>query len=462
MAKSTTIDIDRIREIPRQDGRPSVAIVFVHGFTGDYRSTWGNLPEYMKQMPELTDWGIYSFRYNTRFLPDIVGVWRADADISKLALRLKTTIETEFANHESLALVAHSMGGLVVQRALLDYEDLRRKIQFVALFGTPSDGLRKASPFAFWKRQIRDMVEGSPFVAKLRSDWRTKFSNGLPFRFIASVGEQDEFVPAETAILPFEEKYRAAVPGDHVSMIKPQDPEERCVLVLKHVLTEDSEAGGPLAASMLAAERGDFQKLVDEWWPDRMKLDRVAAGRLALALDRVDRRKDAIEYLESRTDMSPDTIGILAGRYKREWLARPLKEFGDRALDRYVEAFMKAKDGGDADAAFYNGINVAFMSLAYYRNWPRAVQYAKEALEYCAKSTNPNPMWRFATEGEANLVMKQFDDALAAYAKAVALVSEPWECISMKQQALRTADLCGFTNARDVRRLKDVFRGQPS
>jgi hypothetical protein len=65
------------------------------------------------------------------------------------------------------------MGGLVVQRALVDND----KTRAVILFGTPSGGLRKASPFAFWKPQLRNMAKDSKFITKLRGDWKNSFAS---------------------------------------------------------------------------------------------------------------------------------------------------------------------------------------------------------------------------------------------------------------------------------------------
>jgi hypothetical protein len=61
------------------------------------------------------------------------------------------------------------MGGLAVQRALLDYADLAARAQNVILFGTPSGGLTKAGLLWRLKRQLRDMAKGGKFV--------TRFSN---------------------------------------------------------------------------------------------------------------------------------------------------------------------------------------------------------------------------------------------------------------------------------------------
>ena len=55
-----------------------------------------------------------------------------------MADEFRTFRETELAGYERLVLVAHSLGGLVIQRALLDDQELLQKVKRVFLFATPS------------------------------------------------------------------------------------------------------------------------------------------------------------------------------------------------------------------------------------------------------------------------------------------------------------------------------------
>src|SRR5262245_41533639 len=148
-------DPDKIRGA---DKRARGAVLFVHGFGGNPRSTWGNVPKFISDNPRMSGWDIFSVGYPTRLIFDIVGLWSADPDLATVAKGLYTvTSIPPFKDYRVLALVAHSMGGLVVQRALLDHRDLRKRVSHVFLFGTPSAGLIKASLFARLKQQLHDM-----------------------------------------------------------------------------------------------------------------------------------------------------------------------------------------------------------------------------------------------------------------------------------------------------------------
>ena len=140
----------------------SRAVVFLHGFSGNRDDTWDRLPGLLGTV--VTDWHIYTLGYATTFRPDFLGVWSADPDLPILATMLTTQASIDpLRRYKSLAMVAHSMGGLVVQRALVDDPELADRTEKVVLFGTPSAGLRKASWLMLWKRQLRNMARGSEF-----------------------------------------------------------------------------------------------------------------------------------------------------------------------------------------------------------------------------------------------------------------------------------------------------------
>ena len=133
------------------------AVIFLHGFSGDRDDTWDRLPGLLGTA--VADWDIYTLGYVTTFLPDFLGVWSADPDLPILATMMTTQASIDpLRRYGSLALVAHSMGGLIVQRALVDEPELADRTDKVILFGTPSAGLHKASWLVFWKRQLRNMA----------------------------------------------------------------------------------------------------------------------------------------------------------------------------------------------------------------------------------------------------------------------------------------------------------------
>ena len=113
------------------------------------------------------------------------------------------------------------MGGLVVQRALLDYEELLERTSHVFLFGTPSAGLRTAGWFKWFKRQVDDLADNGAFVPKLRDDWIKLWPKEPPPKFWTVAGDSDEFVLATSSLGPFPIEQRFVVPGNHLEIVKP-------------------------------------------------------------------------------------------------------------------------------------------------------------------------------------------------------------------------------------------------
>ena len=60
---------------------------------------------------------MFGFGYESRRRFDLLRLWSADSAIPEIASKLYTTLEAEVPadKYKGVALVAHSMGGLVIQ-----------------------------------------------------------------------------------------------------------------------------------------------------------------------------------------------------------------------------------------------------------------------------------------------------------------------------------------------------------
>ena len=212
--------------ITRRDPGNKACVIFIHGFQGDTATTWADFPKLLTEDPNMDDWDILSWGFESDLVPDLTGVWEGDPSIKAIADSLGTYARTSLASkYGALVFIAHSMGGLALQRALLDFEDMRAKVDKVILFGTPSFGLVKAWVFKLpilrlLNRQVGDMAKKSDFIESLRSNWDEQFSAGLPFGFLAVAGSEDEFVPRTASIEGFPDDQCAVVPGNHLQIVK--------------------------------------------------------------------------------------------------------------------------------------------------------------------------------------------------------------------------------------------------
>jgi pimeloyl-ACP methyl ester carboxylesterase len=438
--------------------KSNVAIVFVHGFTGDRRKTWGTIPDLLQAEPGLAGWDLFGFGYQSKRRFDILKLWSADAKLEEIATELFST--PEISSYAGVAFVAHSMGGLIVQRALVKYPNLRKRTSHVILLGTPSAGLIKATLLSFFKEQIRNMSASGEFIRTLRRDWNDlKLNAEPPFRFLAVAGEVDQFVPPESSLEPFPESVQRVIPGNHLSMLDAGSKDAPCIRVLVDAFTAGASTAGPRTAARLAVEKGGFQEAIDKLWPQRAELDDGAAVLLALALDAVGRREESMKFLEGHSSKETDVLGVLAGRYKRRWLVERRRVDVERALALYHQGYAEAtaKQPPDNEQAYYHGINIAYLELAYGGDYHAASEMAKTVLEHCGKPTNAkNELWRLATEGDALVISGRIEEGFEKHSAAAKEKMSPWQALSIQEQAIRIADLCGLRE-EDMERLSAIY-----
>lgn len=440
------------------DPRSQVAIVFLHGFSGDIAKTWGQFPQLLKAEPAIADWDLYSAGFKSSLVPDVTGIWSSQADLPILADLLRAILgHLPLDRYRSLAIIAHSMGGLVAQRALVDDSTLTERVGHVFLFGTPSRGLVEAAWLRFWKQQFAEMAPNSLFLRDLENRWRTQFEPAPPFRFFAIAGEEDQFVPPESSIDTFPFEQRQVVPGNHHEIVKPTGAQSLSVQVVLKALIGEACPAGPWNAARVALEARDFQRAIHELLPHQEELDDSHLVILALALESVGRREDAITALEKRAAQSTDALGVLGGRLKRRWLISGRAADAERARLLYGHGLERAEAAEDWAQAFYHAINLAFLNLGQ-EDRKACHEMARRALDYVEKSQrdeDPNH-WSLATEGEACLYLGDPDRAIRAYKAALALDPSPREIASMYAQADQAAT---FLNNRTLaQRIREVFR----
>lgn len=407
------------------------AVVFVHGFTGSGPGTWSDLAPSLSGHAQLASWDIWTMTYATGWLPDISGIWSADASLKILALRLAADLELgSLERYDALTLIAHSMGGLIVQRALLDKPNIADRTAAVILFGTPSAGLVKARTIRFWKRQLDDMARGGAFINELRWDWNRRFNRAPPFSFLAVAGEKDQFVPPESSLEPFPDDQRAVVPGDHVTMIHPPAADPGVTDLITNRIVRRGPAGNIADPALVAIELGDFRKIVRDLHPHADELDGRALVRLAIALDALGQRDKAYQILSRDGELDTDIIGTLAGRLKRRWLFSGRRRAdAEKAEAHYAEGYAISREQGNLRQAYYHGINFAFLAFVFRGDRKLARKHAEDVLNIChnSRSAGEADEWLDATEGEAHLIRGDIEASREAYERFVAAGNDPWK-----------------------------------
>jgi tetratricopeptide (TPR) repeat protein len=179
-----------------------------------------------------------------------------------------------------------------------------------------------------------------------------------------------------------------------------------------------------------------------------------------MALDARNRREDAIDLLRAHGDTDLDAWGVLAGRYKRRWLVNEQQADLDQALELYQKGYAIASTPASYNAgqAFYHGINLAYLQLASDR-LADAKGLATAVLRHCdeqEKLTQKDAFWRLATEGDAYTMLGEKENTLSKHKQASLLPMNPWQALSIEEQAVRIADLRGWSGAEQDQ-LADLY-----
>lgn len=432
------------------------AIVFVHGFGGGAEATWGQFPTLLAATPSLARWDIFSLGYASSLRVDIPHIWSADPRLELVALSLQTALRVSpLGRYRAITLIAHSMGGLAAQRALLDVDTVDR-IAHLILFGTPSNGLRKALLGGMLKRQVRDMEHGGKFVTALRAAWDDRYKTNRPFLLRVVAGERDEFVPGSSSLSPFSPDVQRVVPGNHLSIVKPETAGDRSVQIVIDLLCGNHAPIANVDSAAVAVERNDFAAAVRVLLPLAGELDDGALVQLALALEGLGRGGEALELLEAyfadRGRPSTDAYGVLAGRLKRRWLVERREADWTRSRSLYEQALQIAdptyaeNNGGgqpvDVDQAMYHATNIAFLDLMRSNRGahvPQAVRGMATRARGYAESGHQG-LWRSAVLGDSFAMLGDLDAACGHYRAACLCRPSPRDTQSMYSQALRIAE----------------------
>jgi tetratricopeptide (TPR) repeat protein len=417
-----TTNDEQIKEYRKTEDSKSL-ILFVHGFKGDAGSTFAYIPDTLAKTNELNGWDVISLGYDCAVLPNFLkGIWTATPDVPKLAKYLNTLFQTVYQQYNRIAIVAHSMGGLVTQSALLELSsDELNRVSHVLLFGTPSNGLTKAKFFSFLNKQISDMGEGSEFITKLRAEWKDRFKDGYPFSFRAIAGTSDEFVPPKSSLECFAEDNVCFIDGNHSTLVKSKSQEDTSSLAYNIIV--NCLANKDLLPFTSSWEEknnllGNYAAVIQALYPKASNLSNSHLLQLVFALENLNRQDDAKKILEEHPSLktNSDLIGTLGGRYKRRYLQEGLLQDYSKSVSLYTQALEMAQSQSNPSQIYYHAINLAFLSIME-GDKNQCQHFARLALKNCNLSSQN--FWELATIAEANLYEEKFDLALDYYKKAL-------------------------------------------
>ncbi|OUR92412.1 hypothetical protein A9Q87_08035 [Flavobacteriales bacterium 34_180_T64] len=411
-------------------------LLFLHGFSGESSDTFGKIPELLIKDSKMDGWNMKPLGYTHHVKPEMgKDIWAGIDDVDKIADYLSTSIKYKFEDYNRIAIVAHSLGGLVAQRAIANLKkEHQNKISHLIMFGTPSIGIEAELLTKLWNSKYKAMSSDGAFITKLRQDWDESFSDGLPFKLKVAAATNDEYVSIKSCYTPFDAAVCETINGNHLSMVKPEDENNDAYNLILDTLNDTKFYNKYTNSEEINLTLGKYDSVVKELLPKVNDLDVNGLRQLIFSLEGLDRKDDALSILNENplAKDNTDLMGIMGGRYKRAYLNSYSKSDGDAAFDYYSKALEIAEKEEDFSQIYYHAINLAFLSLVISGNESKMITYAQQALN--ATDECRNNLWKYATVAEANMYLDNMDVAKEFYTKS-AEIADIRQKISMHTNA---------------------------
>ncbi len=406
----------------RETENSNSAILFVHGFSGEAEKTFGEAPHMLIANGDMDGWDMFPLGYSGNVVPEMgKNIWACASDIKRNSDFLITSIKNKFSKYKRIAIVAHDLGGIVVQQALLELqkEDLDR-ISHVLFFGTPSNGLPEIElkNFFTYSNEEKELKEASPYIQRLRNNWEEKFHNEYPFSLKIIAATKDQYVPQSSSLDPFPKEFHELIEGDHFSIAQIEKEEDDSYQLLLDTLMNKSFLNQFSNKEEINIALGEYNSVIKTLLPNLKTLDIKGLERLIYALEGVGREEEAMKILKEHTEAKDNSnlLGIMGERYKRQYLKSFSKEDLQLAIKHYTNALKIAEDKKDYSQTYNHAINLAFLSLMKEEKGEMAA-FAEKA--HLATEKDPFPsLWKFATIAEAYLYKGNFEGAKEYYTRA--------------------------------------------
>lgn len=417
---SETTAKEPITSFRKTDDANSV-ILFVHSFSGQGAKTFGDIPQFLMDDPRMDGWDMFPLGYSDNITPEMgKNIWASLSDLNRNADYLKTSLKHRFRKYKRIAIIAHSLGGLVTQQAILQLEKNELdKISHLLLFATPSGGLAEETIAKLNQGNLKDLSVNGSYIKNLRREWALRFGSGYPFRFKTVAAIKDRYVPISSSLEPFPPDYGVVVDGDHFGIVEVGNMENDTYHLIVNTLTGNKFHSQFTSTEEINLTLGEYDAVLKKLLPQVETLDAKGLEQLVFALEGADRGGEAMEILQknSLANNNSNLLGILGGRYKRRYLESFSENDAKAALSYYEKGWNLAESKGDIQQIYYLAINLAFLSLLHLEDHSAMAIFAQKAL--AATERDPfNSLWKLATTAEANLYLGNFETAKENYSAA--------------------------------------------
>jgi len=219
-------------------------IVFVHGIFGDAYDTWKSREgtyfwELMKGDPLFQRSDVFAYGFPSRF-------WSSSFTIDDAANDIDTHLRRFLEQYREVIFVAHSMGGLVVERYLLRNRAIARKVPLVFFYSTPQEGaqIARIADYVASNPGLVTMLPGSTnqYLVSLDMDWRAaKYQRDIPTVIFCAYETAKTF---NVRIVDFNSGTRlcegpsSPIDADHIDIVKPSSRKHSSYLAFANAFEE--------------------------------------------------------------------------------------------------------------------------------------------------------------------------------------------------------------------------------
>jgi pimeloyl-ACP methyl ester carboxylesterase len=182
-------------------------LLFIHGWNGDAKDTWQQFPRLACDDPRLLHTEIFSVGYPTY-------MQESGFTVVETALWIYRELidRTGLKETDKLAIIAHSMGGLIAREIALKAPTSKPQLHIVGIttISSPHNGTDAtaiARVLQVSKHYTSDMKHGSSMLASLHARWNDTDSKFRP-PLVCFGGVADHIVATDSAFFQCDEQYK--------------------------------------------------------------------------------------------------------------------------------------------------------------------------------------------------------------------------------------------------------------
>ena len=279
---STESDVSKYERNDKKDR----VIVFVHGIFGSARDTWacphGDFywPRALLTDPAFADSYVYVAAYDSPFFGNHMTI---DEVVSNLANRFQSD---GVFSHREVLFVAHSLGGLVVQRFLITHREYAKQVPLILFYSTPETGAQIAQLGHVFTADplLKEMFPGeeNDYLLNLENEWiAAHFAIKRYCAYEKKPTKGIWIVDRLSGTRNCTNQTPIPINKDHIDIVKPCSTQDDAYIALRNIVAKNPIAPPPVVT------KDDVQ--TREWRSGGLSVDcnRTNAGTLqaSVALD---------------------------------------------------------------------------------------------------------------------------------------------------------------------------------